>query len=318
MSIPETHKAVDNGKRSRFSRLRESLSKTRNLLGNGMRGLFGSGRKVDAAMIEELEDLLLSADLGIEATDTVLENIHREISRGQADDAEAVYRAVKQRMQDILAPCAEPLRIAGHEGPFVIMVVGVNGVGKTTTIGKLARRFQEQGLTVMLGAADTFRAAATEQLMTWGERNNVPVVAQQQGADAASVAHDAMQSALARGVDVLIVDTAGRQHTHHNLMQELKKIKRVIGARNPGAPHEVLMVLDAGTGQNALSQLEHFDEAVDVTGLVLTKLDGTAKGGILLAIASRAGLPIRFIGVGEGIDDLREFDAADFTDALLG
>jgi fused signal recognition particle receptor len=317
MPVPETHKAVDSGKRSRFSRLRERLSKTRSLLGDGMRGLFSSGRKVDAALLEELEDLLLAADLGIEATDTVLEGVHRQIKRGQGDDAESVYRAVKQRMQDILAPCAEPLRIAGHEGPFVIMVVGVNGVGKTTTIGKLARRFQDQGHSVMLGAADTFRAAATEQLQTWGERNNVPVIAQQQGADAASVAHDAIQSAVARGSDVLIVDTAGRQHTHHNLMQELKKIKRVIAARAPDAPHEVLMVLDAGTGQNALAQLQHFDEAVGVTGLVLTKLDGTAKGGILLAVASRVGLPIRFIGVGEGIDDLREFDAAEFTDALL-
>jgi fused signal recognition particle receptor len=254
--------------------------------------------------------------VGVETTRHLVSSITDQVSRKQLKDARAVYGALRQGLLSILEPCDRRLVIT-PERPFVIMVVGVNGTGKTTTIGKLAHRLKAQGLNVMLAAADTFRAAAVEQLKTWGERNGVPVIAQGQGADAAAVAHDAMQAAAARAAEVLIVDTAGRLHTQGNLMDELKKIRRVIGRFDAEAPHETLLVLDAGIGQNALTQLEQFHRAVGVTGLALTKLDGTAKGGILFAIARKTGMPIRFIGVGEAIGDLREFDAGEFVDAIL-
>jgi fused signal recognition particle receptor len=301
-----------------LARLTDRLAATRRSLGQGLAVLMGGHRPVDAALLEEVETALLSADVGVDATRRLLtqarETQRHDPGRG---DGSAFYSALKQSMRALMAPCARPLTIVRGARPFVLMVVGVNGAGKTTTIGKLAHRLKAQGLSVMLAAGDTFRAAAVEQLQTWGERNDVPVIAQAGGADAAAVAHDAMQAAVARKADVLIIDTAGRLHTQSGLMDELKKIRRVIQRFDPQAPHEVLLVLDAGTGQNALAQLQHFHAAVQVTGLCLTKLDGTAKGGILFAMAQQAALPIRFIGVGEGIEDLREFDAGEFVEAVL-
>ncbi len=310
---------IDNKKPGLFTRLRERLSKSRSALADGLSGVFQAGRKIDATLVEELEELLLMADAGIEATERILADLRKQSDIKGATDASGLYDPLKQAMLDIIAPRAQPLQIPEHPArPFVILTVGVNGVGKTTTIGKLAHQLTQQGHSVMIAAGDTFRAAAIEQLQHWGERVGVRVVAQQHGADAAAVAHDAIQAASAQNCDVVIVDSAGRQHTHHDLMEELKKIKRVIGKLDETAPHEVLMVLDAGTGQNALSQLRHFNEAVGVTGLTLTKLDGTAKGGILFAIAMTTEIPIRFIGVGEGVEDLRRFDAAEFVDAIVG
>ncbi len=298
-------------------RLADRLAATRHRLGQGLAGLVGGHRPVDAALLDEVETLLLSADVGVDATHRLLTQTQEQLRRGPAGDSSAFYAALKHAMRVLMAPCAQPLVIVRGERPFVLMVVGVNGAGKTTTIGKLAHKLKAQGLSVMLAAGDTFRAAAVEQLQTWGQRNDVPVIAQAGGADAAAVAHDAMQAAAARKVDVLIIDTAGRLHTQSGLMDELKKIHRVIQRFDPAAPQEVLLVLDAGTGQNALAQLQHFHAAVQVSGLCLTKLDGTAKGGILFAMAQKAALPIRFIGVGEGIEDLREFDAGEFVEALL-
>ena len=300
-----------------FNRLRERLAKTTQTLGRGLGDLFGGERVLDAALLDDLEATLLAADVGVETTQALVTDLGSRLSRKELADANAAYRILRQNILDIVQPCAQPLAVTGSK-PFVIMVVGVNGVRKTTTIAKLARRLQTDGHQVLLAAGDTFRAAAVEQLQAWGERLKIPVIAQQSGADAAAVAHDAMAAALARGVDVLIVDTAGRQHTHASLMEELKKIHRVLGKQDPSAPHEVLLALDATTGQNALSQLQHFDAAVNVTGLVLTKLDGTAKGGIAIAIAKRTGLPIRYIGIGEGMDDLVEFNAEAFVDAIFG
>jgi fused signal recognition particle receptor len=239
------------------------------------------------------------------------------VALDQFADAEALMASLHRHMQAILAPSSQPLVIPADKRPFVILMVGINGAGKTTTIGKLAHRFQQQGLKVMLAAGDTFRAAAVEQLQTWGERNGVPVIAQRQGADSASVIFDALQSAQARAVDVLIADTAGRLHTQSNLMEELKKIKRVLTKIDPAAPHEIMLVVDAGTGQNAISQAQEFNQAVGLTGITLTKLDGTAKGGIIFAVAKKLNIPIRFVGVGEGIENLREFDAKEFVDALF-
>ena len=307
----------DETRRGVMGRLTAKLGATRDALGRGLGDLLLGKRELDDELIEELEALLLTADAGIEVTQEIIETVTERIARKELTDSAAVYALVRRRLGEILQPCAVPMTIARHISPFVIMVVGVNGVGKTTTIGKLVHRFKNEGYKTMLAAADTFRAAAVEQLQVWGERNDVPVIAQQTGADAAAVTHDAVQAAKSRGMDILIVDTAGRQHTHVDLMQELKKIKRVIAKIDASAPHEVLMVLDAGTGQNALSQLHHFNEAVGITGLCLTKLDGTAKGGILLAIARDTGLPIRFIGLGEDLDDLRQFDAQEFVDALM-
>ncbi len=301
-----------------FSRLRAGLSRTRHNLTEGVASLVRSSRKIDKDLLDEIETMLLVADVGIEATREIIDNITDLIALGQVSDADSLMRALCERMQAILTPCSIPLTIPAGPGPFVILMVGINGAGKTTTIGKLAHHLQRQGKQVMLAAGDTFRAAAVEQLQTWGERNNVPVIAQQQGADSASVIFDALQSARSRNVDVLIADTAGRLHTQSNLMEELKKIKRVMGKLDATAPHEVMLVVDAGTGQNALNQAREFNEAVGLTGITLTKLDGTAKGGIIFAIARKTGIPIRFVGVGEGIENLREFDATEFVEALFG
>lgn len=300
-----------------FSRLKNVLTRTRGTLTEGLANLVLGKKAIDAAVLEELETQLLLADVGVEATQTIVNDLTGRVQRKQLADASALFAALREDMQALLQPCSKPLVIDATRRPYVILMVGVNGVGKTTTIGKLAWRFQQQGLKVMLAAGDTFRAAAVEQLQEWGRRNEIPVIAQQAGADSASVIFDAIQAAKARGIDVLIADTAGRLHTQANLMEELKKVKRVIAKLDADAPHEVLLVVDAGTGQNALQQVTQFHHAVNLTGLTLSKLDGTAKGGIIFAIAKKTGLPIRFIGVGEGIEDLREFNAGEFVDALL-
>jgi fused signal recognition particle receptor len=301
-----------------LARLRQGLAKTGQLLNTDIRDLVPLGRKIDDELLEELETRLLLADVGVEATTAIIQDLTRRISRKQLEDSTALFAALREDMAAILAPSSRPLVIDDTHKPFVILMAGINGAGKTTTIGKLAKRLQAEGKSVMLAAGDTFRAAAVEQLQVWGERNDIPVIAQGSGADTASVIFDALQAAKSRGIDVLIADTAGRLHTQSNLMEELKKVKRVLGKLDPEAPHEVLLVLDAGTGQNALQQAQQFHQAIGVTGLALTKLDGTAKGGIIFAIAKRLGLPIRFIGVGEGIDDLRVFEAGEFVEALLG
>ncbi len=274
----------------------------------------GAQGGIDQPLLDELEELLIVSDVGLETSQYLIDRIGTATGR---DRKKGVSALLKQGLLDVLIPCEQTLHPRRPEGPFVILVVGVNGVGKTTTLGKLAWQFKRDGLSVMLAAADTFRAAAIEQLGVWGERANCPVIQQQHGADAASVAHDAVQSAIARKIDVLLIDTAGRQATHGNLMEELKKIRRVLTKLDETAPHETLMVLDASTGQNALSQLEQFHDAIGVSGVCLTKLDGTAKGGILIAIAKRLGLPIRYIGVGEGVEDLYPFRAEEFVGALM-
>lgn len=298
-----------------FSRLRDKFTASQRQFTEGLSRLLLGKRALDDALFEELESLLLAADVGVETTQFLLNDITAKVSRKEIRDSRAVYEALRHRIAALMQTCSQTLSITSAK-PFVIMVVGVNGVGKTTTIAKIAQRLKKQH-TVMLAAADTFRAAAIEQLKTWATRLNLPVIAQHTGADAAAVVHDALNAAKARASDILIVDTAGRQHTQSGLMDELIKIRRVINKTDAAAPHEVLLVLDASTGQNALSQLTHFHKAVGVTGLALTKLDGTAKGGILIAIARQTGLPIRFIGVGEGMDDLREFNADEYVDALL-
>ena len=311
--------APDKGdKPGLLGRLRRGLSRTREVLNTDVRDLVSLRRNIDDELLDELATQPLVADAGVDAPPTIIDDLTARVSRKQLNDGEALLGALREDMLGILEPCTAPLAIPDEVRPFVILMVGVNGAGKTTTIGKLARRLQEGGLSVMLAAGDTFRAAAVEQLQAWGGRNDVPVIAQHTGADAASVVYDALEAAKARGTDVLIADTAGRLHTQSNLMEELKKVKRVLAKIDPHAPHEVLLVVDAGTGQNALAQAEQFHQAVGVSGVVLTKLDGTAKGGIIFAIAKRLGLPIRFIGVGEGIEDLRVFDAEEFVDALLG
>ncbi len=312
MALTGSSPKPESGTRSALTRLSERLAATRNTLTRGFAELLGTQPAYGTQLLEDLEDALLQADVGVEASARIVEKIRAQPGPG------GMRATLRAALLETIAPCERPLEIpALASQPFVIMVVGVNGAGKTTTIGKLAYRLQAQGHKVMLAAADTYRAAAVEQLKVWGERNGVPVIAQDSGADAAAVAHDALQAASARGMDVLIVDTAGRLHTQSGLMDELKKIRRVIERINPRAPHEVLLVLDAGIGQNALAQCEHFQAAVGVTGLVLTKLDGTAKGGMLFAMAANNPLPIRFIGVGEGIEDLRVFNATDFVEALL-
>ncbi|MBI5463151.1 MAG: signal recognition particle-docking protein FtsY [Gammaproteobacteria bacterium] len=300
-----------------FARLKAGLSKTRSGLTEGIANLVLGRKQIDADLLDDIETQLLTADVGVDATQGIIADLTQRVARKQLADAEALMSALREDMAAILRPCSQPLAIDTQKKPFVILMIGVNGVGKTTTIGKLARRLQDTGKSVMLAAGDTFRAAAVEQLQVWGERNAIPVIAQQQGADSASVIFDALQSAQARGIDVLIADTAGRLHTQSNLMEELKKIKRVLGKLDASAPHEVMLVVDAGTGQNALNQAQQFNEAVGLTGISLTKLDGTAKGGIIFAIAKRLGIPIRFIGVGESIEDLREFDAEQFVAALF-
>jgi fused signal recognition particle receptor len=299
-----------------FKRLRARLNRGNSWLTYDLADLF-RGRKIDAQALEELETRLLSADVGVEATEHILSGLQKRVARNELADVEALVNALQAAIVEILAPCARPLEIDARRKPFVILVVGVNGSGKTTTIGKLARRLTEGNLDVMLAAGDTFRAAAIEQLNVWAERTGAAFAAQQAGADPGAVVFDALQSARSRGTDVLLADTAGRLHSQSHLMEELKKVKRVIKRVDPSAPHEVLLVLDANQGQNALSQAVQFHEAVGVTGLVLTKLDGTAKGGIVIAIARKLGLPIRFIGIGEQLEDFGEFDAQAFTAALV-
>ena len=295
--------------------MKRSLLKTKQNIGTGFFGLF-RGKKIDDDLFEELEEQLLIADVGVSTTSKIIGNLTQHASRKQLRDAEALYGLLKEEMSDILTPVEAPLQVEGHT-PYVILMVGVNGVGKTTTIGKLARQFQSEGKSVMLAAGDTFRAAAVEQLQVWGQRNKIPVIAQHTGADSASVIYDAIQAAKARGVDVLIADTAGRLQNKSHLMEELKKIVRVMKKIDENAPHEIMLTLDAGTGQNAISQAKLFQEAVGLTGITLTKLDGTAKGGVIFAIADQFGIPIRYIGVGEGIEDLRPFHAKDFIEALF-
>ncbi len=304
-----------------FTRLKQGLSKTRQSFTDSLASLVLGRKEIDDDLLDDLEMILLTADVGIEATDRIIQNLTQQVSRKELKDPEALINALKVQLQEIIDPMSQPLEIEPHlkanGGPFVILMVGINGVGKTTTIGKLAKKYQQEGKSVMLAAGDTFRAAAVEQLQTWGERNNVPVMAQKTGADSAAVIFDAIQSAKAKKIDVLIADTAGRLHTQSNLMDELKKVKRVMAKVDETAPHEVMLVIDAGTGQNALNQAKQFAEAVDVSGITLTKLDGTAKGGIVYALAEQQQIPIRFIGVGESIDDLRAFDSKDFTEALF-
>ncbi|MEE8058534.1 MAG: signal recognition particle-docking protein FtsY [Pseudomonadales bacterium] len=309
--------AAEDSKEGFFSRLKQSLKRSGSGFTEGMGTLFLGKKEIDDELIEELETQLLVADVGFEATQEIMGNLAKQVSRKALADSEALYNALQKELVNLLTPSAKPLQIDAGNKPYVILMVGVNGVGKTTTIGKLTKRFQAEGKSVMLAAGDTFRAAAVEQLQVWGERNDVQVVAQHTGADSASVIFDALQAAQSRNIDVLIADTAGRLHNKDNLMAELKKVVRVMGKLDDSAPHEVMLVLDAGTGQNALSQAEKFQEVVGVTGITLTKLDGTAKGGIIFAISKQLQLPIRFIGIGEKVDDLRPFVAEEFVTALF-
>jgi len=311
-STDSNNNTAPAGDRSWFGRLKDGLART----GNQLSGLLTLGGKIDDELYDELETILITSDVGMEATRMLLADVRRQVKESHLTDASQLKQALAQSLLKLLTPLAQPLDIGNHL-PFVIMMVGVNGAGKTTSIGKLAKYFQGQGKSVLLAAGDTFRAAAREQLMEWGARNDVTVIAQQSG-DAAAVIFDAIQSAQARKIDVVLADTAGRLTTQAHLMEEIKKVKRVIAKALPGAPHEILLVLDANTGQNALSQTKAFDDALNVTGLVLTKLDGTAKGGVIAAIAKAHPIPVRFIGVGEGLDDLRPFVAEDFVAALLG
>jgi fused signal recognition particle receptor len=299
-----------------IARLRQKLNRGNSWLTYDLANLLPGGR-IDESVLEELETRLITADVGVETTERILNGLRKRVQRNELANLDSLIAALRASLLEILAPSARPLTIDGSIAPFAVLVVGVNGAGKTTTIGKLARHFKARGLKLVLAAGDTFRAAAVEQLQVWGQRNDVPVIAQASGADPAAVAFDAIQAAQARRADVLLADTAGRLHTQSNLMDELKKVKRVMGRVDATAPHEVLLVLDASQGQNALQQARLFNEALGVTGIVLTKLDGTAKGGIVFAIASELGLPIRYIGIGESAEDFAEFDAEAFVDALL-
>lgn len=314
--IDEPVAPAETSKTGFFARLKQGLSKTSASIGEGMASLFLGKKVIDDELLEDIETRLLTADVGVEATAVIIQSLTQKVARKQLTDADALYKSLQAELAAMLKPVEAPLVITPNK-PFVILVVGVNGAGKTTTIGKLAKKLQSEGKKVMLAAGDTFRAAAVEQLQVWGERNKIPVIAQHTGADSASVIFDAVQAAKARNIDVLIADTAGRLHTKDNLMEELKKVRRVIGKLDADAPHEVLLVLDAGTGQNAISQAKQFNQTVQLTGLALTKLDGTAKGGVIFALAKQFGLPIRYIGVGEGIDDLRTFEAEPFVQALF-
>ena len=301
-----------------LGRLGVALGKTRSAIADGIAQIVGAGTTIDDAVLEDIETILLTADVGVEATRRIMGGLEARVSRREIGDADALLASLETDMLEILQQVEAPLAIPQSDGPYVILVVGVNGAGKTTTIGKLAARLRTSGRSVLIAAGDTFRAAAIEQLQEWGGRAGVQVVSQQPGADSASVIYDAFEAARARGIDILIADTAGRLHTRVGLMDELRKVRRVIGKLEVSAPHEVLLVLDAGTGQNALTQAAQFHDAVGVTGIALTKLDGTAKGGIIFAIAQRLGLPIRLVGVGEGVDDLRDFDAKTFVAAIVG
>jgi fused signal recognition particle receptor len=297
--------------------LREKLTKTRSNLSSGLANILLGKKQIDDDLLEQLEDQLLLADIGLPTTQKITSSLTESLNRKQLKDGETVLSVLKQTMADVLRPCAIPLNIDTQHKPYVILMVGINGAGKTTTAGKLAHKLKSEGHRVMLSAGDTFRAAAVEQLQAWGDRLDIPVIQQGQGADSASVIFDALQSAQARNIDVLIADTAGRLHTQSNLMEELEKIKRVLCKLDPTAPHETMLVLDAGTGQNAMVQAAQFKQSVGVTGVTLTKLDGTAKGGMIFSVAEQLKLPIRFIGVGETVDDLRQFDSDEFANALL-
>ena len=317
VAIPEPEQE-DQEKLGFYARFKKGLSKTRQQFGESVGRLLLGKKAVDAAIFEELEALLLQADLGLDITHAIINQLEHGMARKELVDGNAVFQSMKERLQAILVGNTSPLCIETvDQSPFVILTVGVNGAGKTTTIGKLAKQYQQQGKRVMLAAGDTFRAAAVQQLQVWGERNQVAVIAQQSGADSASVVFDALQAATARKMDVLIVDTAGRLHTQSNLMEELKKVKRVLQKINPMAPHETMLVLDASIGQNALNQAREFHQAIGLTGITMTKLDGTAKGGILFAIANELAIPFRYLGIGESIDDLRAFDATQFVRAIF-
>ena len=298
-----------------FKRLSGGLKKTKQNLSGQISSLFLGRKTIDEELFEDLEAILLSADVGIETTESILAELTEQVSRKQLQDPVALQESLQNILAKLLRSCEQPLDVSGD--PFVFLMVGINGAGKTTSIAKLAHHYKQEGKRIMLAAGDTFRAAAVEQLQTWGERNQVPVIAQGTGADSASVAYDALASAKAKQIDILITDTAGRLHTQHHLMDELKKIKRVMSKQAPDAPHETLLIIDAGNGQNALQQAKEFNEAIGLTGIAVTKLDGTAKGGIVFAIAKQLGLPIRFIGVGENIDDLKPFKADEFIEALF-
>lgn len=300
-----------------LQRMKTGLSRTRSSFSHGMATLLIGAKEIDDELLEDIETQMLVADIGIDATRHIIDALTERVARNELTHSHALYKALQQELAELLAPQVAPLIIDRTKKPFVILMVGVNGVGKTTTIGKMAKRFQNEGRSVMLAAGDTFRAAAVEQLTVWGERNNIPVIAQAANADSASVIFDAISSAKAKNIDILIADTAGRLHTKTHLMEELKKVLRVMQKIDPTAPHEIMLVVDAGTGQNALLQVQEFNQAVGLTGLTITKLDGTAKGGVLFNIASRSKIPIRFIGVGEKIDDLRPFEAHEFVAALF-
>ena len=314
--VPTPEETQDN-KTGLFTRLKQGLAKTRASFTTGMANLFLGKKILDTELLNNIEIQLLTADVGVETTEQLIQTLTQKLARNELSDAQAAFRCLQSEMKQILQPCDAPLSIPPDTKPYVILVVGINGSGKTTTIGKLANHFKQSKKNVLLAAGDTFRAAAIEQLQVWGERNQIPVISQQPGADTAAVIYDAMEAAKARGVDILIADTAGRLHTQSNLMTELQKVKRVLTKIDSTAPHEILIVLDATLGQNALNQVKQFNEAVGVTGIALTKLDGTAKGGIIFAIANQTKIPIRFIGVGENIADLRPFHADEFVDALF-
>lgn len=311
---PEPEKPAKEGF---FSRIKKGLTRTSNNFSEGIGNLFLGKKEIDDELLEDIESQLLVADVGMEATEEIIDDLTDRVARKQLANPDALLEALKTSLSEMLQPAEAPLVIDTSRKPYVILVVGVNGVGKTTTIGKLAKRLQNEGKSVMLAAGDTFRAAAVEQLQVWGERNSIPVIAQHTGADSASVIYDAVQAAKARGIDVLIADTAGRLHNKDHLMEELSKVRRVMGKLDDSAPHETLLVLDAGTGQNAVSQAKHFIESSQVSGIVLTKLDGTAKGGVIFALTKQFNRPVRFIGVGESIDDLQPFRAAPFVEALF-
>ena len=301
-----------------FSRLKQGLAKTRATLSSSVANLFLGKKELNQDLLDEIEMILLGADVGVETTEHLINHLTQKLARKELNDAQAAFQCLQEDMKQLLRPCEKPLIIPADIKPFVILAIGINGSGKTTTIGKLANYFKQDNKNILLAAGDTFRAAAIDQLQVWGTRNQIPVIAQQPGADTAAVIYDAMEAAKARHVDILIADTAGRLHTQSNLMAELQKVKRVLTKIDPAAPHEVLIVLDATLGQNALNQVKQFNAAIGVTGIALTKLDGTAKGGIIFAIAKETNIPIRYIGVGEGINDLRPFHADEFVEALFG
>jgi fused signal recognition particle receptor len=313
---PEANSQIEQ-EQGLFSSLKNKLTKTRSSMTKGLADIFLGQKQIDDELLENLEDQLLISDVGIEATQRIISRLTEALARKELTDIDSVFDAMQNAMLDILSISDKPLQIESAKKPFVILMTGINGAGKTTTIGKLAQKYKQDGLSVMLAAGDTFRAAAVEQLQSWGDRMDIPVISQGSGADAASVIYDALESAQARQMDVLIADTAGRLHTQNNLMNELEKIKRVMKKLDPDAPHETMLVLDSGTGQNALAQARSFHQAIDLTGITLTKLDGTAKGGIVFSIAEQLKLPIRYIGVGESAADLRPFNAESFTRALL-